>query len=150
MSTEIMIRYAVVFFLPTIYLFMLATFVFARSYHLKIAKFISAFLLCGAIGFTFDFVRVLAPLEYNPMIHLFIVLPMVHLGFSLMVHMIYLLVNPIRKIPLPFMPYLLYVIPIIMFIYSLVETFYLGHPTYYKMDGWVYREYNFFIDLSVT
>lgn len=139
MSTEIMFRYAVVFFLPTIYLYMLATFVIARSYHLKVAKLMASFLFCGGIGFTFDFVRILAPIEANPFIHLLIVLPIVHLSFSFALHMIYTLIDPMYKEKLSFLPPLLYIIPVLFLVYGLIEVFFIRNSVYYFENGWVYR-----------
>lgn len=139
MSTEMMFRYAIVFFLPTIYLYMLATFVIARSYHLKVAKLMAAFLVCGGTGFTFDFIRILAPVEANPSIHLLIILPIVHLGFSFSLHMIYTLIDPIYQKRLSFLPPLLYSIPVFFLVYGISEVFFIKSAVYYLEDGWIYR-----------
>lgn len=108
MSTEIVIRNVLVFILPIIYLYVLGTYILVRSYPYKIARLLAASIFFTAIGYTFDYIRVLLPIEFSRFLHLYVVLVAFILSFALIIHMLYNIVKTTKPTKMPLLPYLLY------------------------------------------
>ncbi|MER2107044.1 MAG: hypothetical protein ABS949_08895 [Solibacillus sp.] len=139
MSIEVALQSFSSLILPTIYLFIIATFIFTRSYHVYIGKMVALVLTSTAIAYLFDYIRLLAPIEYSHFLHVFVILFFMSLSFSLIVHMLYTIIQKTTAIRIPLLPYALYIYPIAMPLYGLLEQFIIGHLGYYKADGWIYR-----------
>lgn len=65
MGTENVMHYVLMYILPSIFLYILGTYILVRSYPYKTAKLVAASIFCSAIGYTVDFIRVLLPIEFN-------------------------------------------------------------------------------------
>lgn len=121
MGTEIVMHYVLMYILPSIFLYILGTYILVRSYPYKMAKLVAASIFCSAIGYTADFIRVLLPIEFSHFLQHYVVLFAVNLSFALAMHVIYDIVKIIKPIKMPFMPYILYSFPVLMLGVNLLE-----------------------------
>lgn len=137
MPLSLLVSYLLVILLPAIYLYIMATFIYTRAAHVKEGKLISGILLFGAISYTVDFIRHLAPTDHSHILHLFGVLLPMHIAFSLTAHSSYVLVRPIQKIHTPYAPAIFYLFPLIIFCIGIVEVFFIEPPTYTKYSTWI-------------
>ncbi|MEK4701736.1 diguanylate cyclase [Solibacillus sp. FSL R7-0668] len=163
MSTEIVMHYVLVYILPSIYLYILGTYILVRSYSYKRAKLVAASIFCSAIGYTADFIRVLLPIEFSHFLQLYIVLFAVNLSFALTIHVIYDIVKTIKPFKMPLIPYILYGFPVLILgvgflesqaiIFAIVYIAMLAVTLFLLYTGYKYtkiKEYRFFFKACLS
>ena len=114
MSTETVVHYVLVYSLPSIYLYILGTYILVRSYPYKMSRLLATSLFCSAVGYTADSIRILLPIEIGYLFHIYVVLFVVNLSFSITLHLIYDIVKTIQPVKMPLMPYMLYTFPLLI------------------------------------
>lgn len=149
MEFDFVLRCIVAFLIPMIGLFMLFAYTLAKSFAYKIGRLIGAFALFAGLAYTFDFIRVLSPIDYSHTIHMLIVIPLMNLAFVFLVQMIYELVRPIAKLRFPAVPYIIYIFPLIAVAYSCYETYVTGYTPYTIVDGWHIRDEQRVVPINV-
>ena len=138
-EVSLLMRYVLTLLLPIIYLYILATYIFARSAHLKLARILAAFISSIAIAYTIDLIRVFAPTEVSYILQIYVIKFFIHLSFAFSAHMLYEIVKPLGHFAFKKIIYLFYLAPVCLTILSVLQISKLGAPTYIKEDGWIYR-----------
>lgn len=137
---SLLVRYIVVLFIPMIYLYSVATYVYARSAHLKVARILGGFALIGAVAYTIDTLRLFLPIQMNFWLHIFVVLTLMNFAMSMKAHMFYELVKPLVKYKTDRIVYLFYLLPILILGTAVINIFSEGRPIYSIENSWVYTE----------
>ncbi|MFF5996071.1 GGDEF domain-containing protein [Lysinibacillus sp. KU-BSD001] len=114
MSTEMAMRNVLVFVIPSIYLYILGTYMLVKSFPYKRARLLATSIFFSAIGYTFDYISVLVPTEFSRFLHLYIVLVAFNLCFVLIIHIIYDIVKTMKLTKMSWMPHVLYGFCILM------------------------------------
>lgn len=140
LDVRLILEYSVVLILPTIYLYMMATFIMVRSHHLRIAKQVAGFAFCLAFAYTFEGIRLMIPLQYSHFFHFFLVMLPMNIGLVFVLYTIYDLVNNKASQKLKFSPKWFIAYPFFIFLFGLLETYVFGSPAYIWVDGWIQRE----------
>ena len=125
---------------------MLATYVYARSAHLKLARMIALYVSTVALAYTLDLIRVFAPIEYSYIIQVYGVKFLIYVSFALTAHILYEIIKPLGKFNYERIIYFFYAAPFFMTLLSTIQMYYVGAPSYLKENGWVYRQdYHFLL-----
>ena len=143
MNTEMIMRNVLMFILPSIYLYILGTYILVRSYSFKRARLLATSIFFSAIGYTLDYISTLLPTESSRFLHFYVVFAFLYLSFILIIHIIYDTVKSMKPIKRSWMPQILYGFCILIFgIGFLVRTI-IQAASYSDVDGWLYQEGSF-------
>lgn len=97
MDTKIVLRDVLVYILPSIYLYILGTYILVRSYPYKRARLLAISIFFSAIGYTFDYISMLLPTESGRFLQLYVVLVAFILSFGLIIYIIYDIVHSMKR-----------------------------------------------------
>lgn len=118
-----------IFFLFSIFLFVLSVIVFHKAYNLKGQRFVTTILFCFGCIYLFEVVIYLLPIEYTYFVQVWIVQTLSLLGLSLIAHYLYFLIKKHTILNIQFTPYIFY---LYVFLYVLVVgplEFFYGETT---------------------
>ncbi|SMF59559.1 diguanylate cyclase (GGDEF) domain-containing protein [Paenibacillus barengoltzii] len=99
---------------PSIFLWILATYILVRSYPYKTARFLAAGILCSAVGFTAELIALMVSTDWSRSIHLYVGVIALYLSFAFIVHILYDMIQTMQPSHMAGLPRIFYGFSILM------------------------------------